>query len=79
LIALGAHVNEITIYENTKPSKRDLPTGSIDGVIFTSPSTVRNFLADYGTIPDTWQIMAKGPVTLKTLEEAGYNNATSLS
>ena len=79
LIALGADVSEITIYENIKPPKRDLPSVNIDGVIFTSPSTVRNFLIDYGRIPKTWQIMAKGPVTLKTLQEAGYNHATSLS
>ena len=79
LMALGALVTEITIYENIKPAKRELPSVNIDGVIFTSPSTVRNFLTDYGTIPDSWQIMAKGPVTLKTLQEAGYKHATSLS
>ena len=78
LAALGAHVTEITIYENIKPAKRDLPSVSINGVIFTSPSTVRNFLTDYGTIPISWQILAKGPVTLRTLQESGYNHATSL-
>jgi len=79
LVALQALVTEITIYENTKPAKRDLPSVNIDGVIFTSPSTVRNFLTDYDTIPSSWQIMAKGPVTLKTLQEAGYDHAASLS
>jgi uroporphyrinogen III methyltransferase/synthase len=79
LSALGATVDEITIYINSKPPKRELPSVDIEGVIFTSPSTVRNFLTDYGIIPDTWQILAKGPVTLKTLHEAGYSHATSLS
>ena len=79
LINAGASVSEITIYENTKPAKRDLPSIEINGVIFTSPSTVKNFLHDYGTIPPSWQIMAKGPVTLKTLREAGYHHASSLS
>ena len=79
LIARGALVTEITIYKNTKPAKRDLPSVNIDGVIFTSPSTVRNFLTDYGTISGSWQIFAKGPVTLKTLQDAGYNHATPLS
>jgi hydroxymethylbilane synthase len=79
LSVYGAIVEEITIYTNTKPAKRDLPSTGIDGVIFTSPSTVRNFLTDYGIIPPSWQIMAKGPVTLKTLQEAGYHHATSLS
>jgi hydroxymethylbilane synthase len=79
LSAYGAIVEEITIYSNTKPVKRDLPSVDIEGVIFTSPSTVRNFLTDYGTIPPSWQIIAKGPMTLKTLQEAGYHHAASLS
>ncbi|MDE2009697.1 MAG: uroporphyrinogen-III C-methyltransferase [Candidatus Omnitrophica bacterium] len=79
LAAQGALVTEITIYENTKPARRDLPSMDIEGVIFTSPSTVRNFLADYGKIPDSWQVLAKGPVTLKTLQEEGYHHASSLS
>ena len=79
LSVYGAIVEEITVYVNTKPAKRDLPSVGIDGVIFTSPSTVRNFLTDYDIIPSSWQIMAKGPVTLKTLQEAGYHHAASLS
>ena len=78
LSAQGAIVEEITIYVNTKPAKRDLPSVDIDGIIFTSSSTVRNFLTDYGIIPDSWQIFAKGPVTLKTLQEAGYHHAAPL-
>lgn len=79
LVTHGAEVNEITIYENTKPVKRDLPDGKIDGIIFTSPSTVENYLTDYGKIPENWHILVKGPVTLKKIQEAGYNHATSLS
>lgn len=75
----GAMVTEITIYENTKPPKRDLPSANIEGIIFTSPSTVNNFLTDYGRIPASWAIMAKGPVTLATLQQAGYTHAASLS
>ena len=72
LIKEGAQVIEWTIYENIKPPKRPLPAFPIDGIIFTSPSTLKNFLEDYGTIPDSWQIYAKGPVTEKALIEAGY-------
>ena len=79
LCAQGAIVEEITIYVNTKPAKKDLPSADIEGIIFTSPSTVQNFLTDYGTIPPSWAIMAKGPVTLKTLQDEGYKHATSLS
>lgn len=68
----GAIVNEWTIYKNIKTAKRDLPNKPIEGVIFTSPSTLTNFLEDYGTIPASWGIFAKGPVTAKALQEAGY-------
>jgi hydroxymethylbilane synthase len=79
LSALGAIVTEITVYENTKPAKRPLPSLNVKGIIFTSPSTVRNFLADYVTIPAPWLIFAKGPVTLKVLQQEGYDYATPLS
>ena len=68
----GAHVKEWTIYENIKPPKRSLPNFPIDGIIFTSPSTFKNFLQDYATISPSWQILAKGPVTAQILQEAGY-------
>jgi len=68
----GADVKEWTIYTNVKPPKRPLPDVSIDGVIFTSPSTFMNFLEDYGSLSPQWQILAKGPVTAKSIEEAGY-------
>lgn len=70
----GAAVDEIAIYENVKPKKRPLPSAPIHGVIFTSPSTVMNFLQDYVTIPKSWKIYAKGLVTQKILQKAGYNS-----
>ena len=79
LMAEGAIVREVTIYENNKPPRRPLPSVNFKGVIFTSPSTVRNFLQDYGKIPASWQILAKGPVTLQTLQQEGYHHAASLS
>ncbi|MEI7998860.1 MAG: uroporphyrinogen-III C-methyltransferase [Candidatus Omnitrophota bacterium] len=68
----GACVKEWTIYDNVKPPKRPLPEISINGVIFTSPSTFRNFIQDYATIPPSWEIYAKGPVTAQALLDAGY-------
>ncbi|MBF0489481.1 MAG: uroporphyrinogen-III C-methyltransferase [Candidatus Omnitrophica bacterium] len=68
----GAQVKEWTIYNNVKPSKKTLPHIPIDGIIFTSPSTFKNFLEDYGTMSPSWQILAKGPVTAKAIEEAGF-------
>ncbi len=72
LIKAGAHVDELVVYQNTKPEKRPLPKENIETVIFTSPSTVKNFLADYKTIPLQWKILSKGSVTSKALKEAGY-------
>ncbi len=72
---LGSIVDEITVYQNLKPHKRELPDhGLIEGIIFTSPSTVNNFLEDYGHIPSPWRIYAKGIVTMNTLEQAGYKS-----
>ena len=68
----GCEVNEVAIYQNTKPEKRDLPTIPISKVIFTSPSTVKNFLEDYGSIPPDWQILCKGPKTSAALKAARY-------
>ena len=68
----GAIVHEWAVYLNTKPLKRDLPNEDIRGIIFTSPSTVQNFLEDYQIIPKHWEILAKGPVTEAVLKQAGY-------
>ncbi len=70
----GATVYEWAVYNNIKPKRGPLPTEHVDGVIFTSPSTVFNFLEEYETIPSHWDILAKGPVTHKALREAGYRS-----
>ena len=68
----GATVNEIAIYENKKPHQTHPPLHRIGKIFFTSPSTVKNFLSDYGMIPQGWQILCKGPVTKEALKKAGY-------
>jgi len=73
LTRLGSLVQAVTVYKNTKPAKRDLPKETIDKVIFTSPSTVRNFLDDYGDIPDDWLIYSRGRLTSRILQKAGYS------
>ncbi len=72
LTKAGAKITQVVVYENTKPPKRELPAEKIDQVIFTSPSTVQNFLADYEVIPKEWSILAKGRPTQQTLRQAGY-------
>jgi uroporphyrinogen III methyltransferase/synthase len=70
----GAQVDPLTVYRNVKPQKRDLPKVPISKILFTSPSTVRNFVEDYGRIPDQWKILSKGPLTSRSLREAGYES-----
>lgn len=79
LTKVGAKVREVIVYENSKPAKRELPSGQIDQAIFTSPSTVRNFLEDYGAIPKDWAIFAKGKPTQRTLAAAGYKSEILVS
>lgn len=72
LIKAGASVCEIAVYKNVKPPKRELPHEEIHSIIFTSPSTVTNFLNDYGSIPATWSILCKGIVSRRMLAKYGY-------
>ena len=69
----GARVDQVAVYQNTKPPKRALPQEGIERIVFTSPSTVQNFLKDYGAIPGHWKIISKGPRTSRALREAGYS------
>lgn len=80
LTGQGARVDELTVYDNTPPAKRPLPVpeATIDQVVFTSPSTARNFLAAYGDIPRYWKISSRGAVTSAFLREAGYANFEEL-
>ncbi len=70
----GAEVTELTVYDNRKPEKADISFERIDQVLFTSPSTVKNFLEDYGVIPGNWKILSKGAPTQKALKDAGYES-----
>lgn len=74
LTAQGSRVEELTIYRNTKPAKRPLPKEDIGQVLFTSPSTARNFLKDYGAIPRKWRILSRGPKTSEYLKKRGYSS-----
>jgi len=79
LVEKGSRVDELTIYQNIKPVKRPLPQNGIDKILFTSPSTVRNFLEDHGTIPKNWHIISRGPLTSACLREMGYTDFEELN
>ena len=64
LRALGFDVTTVTAYINRMPAnpiKVDLY--DIDKIIFTSPSTIDNFVKLYGGIPKGKEIAARGAVT----------------
>ncbi|MDI9570091.1 MAG: uroporphyrinogen-III C-methyltransferase [Pseudomonadota bacterium] len=80
LTRMGARVDVVTAYR-TVPSGRDageltplLAAGKVDVITFTSPSTVRHFLAIMGprfVPPPAVKIAVIGPVTAAAVREAG--------
>lgn len=69
LQALGFDVKTVTAYKNQMPAnpiKANL--AEIDKIIFTSPSTVDNFVRLYGVIPKGKILETRGVVTEKRLK-----------
>ena len=67
---LGAEVVESFAYKNVMPD--DLPDLDLiffDEIMFTSPSTVRNFKKRYKHVPKTVRIRCIGDVTLKEAQK----------
>ena len=63
---LGAKVTSCVSYKNKMPENLpDLDLSFFDVIMFTSPSTVRNFKNRYGKIPKEIKIHCIGEVTLK--------------
>ena len=65
----GAHVEAVTVYRNICPKIKKQDLGRIDEIVFTSPSTVKNFLKIHGEIPARIKVWAIGPVTCSELKE----------
>ncbi len=75
LTKTGVQVTELIVYENKKPVVSKRPDLSqVNSVIFTSPSTVKNFLDLCGAVPQNWKIFSKGTLTQETLKNAGYES-----
>ena len=64
----GAHVDPVIAYRNICPEIKEQDLARIDEIVFTSPSTVRNFLKVHGAIPERIRVWAIGPVTQAQLE-----------
>lgn len=69
LQALGFDVETITAYKNQMPANpTKVNLAEIDKIIFTSPSTVDNFVRLYGVIPKGKILETRGMVTEKRLK-----------
>ena len=69
LRALGFDVKTITAYKNQMPANpTKVNLAEIDKIIFTSPSTVDNFVRLYGVIPKGKILETRGVVTEKRLK-----------
>ena len=70
LKALGFEVETVTAYKNQMPANaQKVSLEKIDKIIFTSPSTVDNFVKLYGGIPKDKILETRGVVTEKRLKE----------
>lgn len=69
LRALGFDVKTVTAYKNQMPANPiKVNLAEIDKIIFTSPSTVDNFVRLYGKIPKGKIMETRGVVTEKRLK-----------
>ncbi|MDD5670631.1 MAG: hydroxymethylbilane synthase [Candidatus Omnitrophica bacterium] len=67
----GARVDAVTVYRNVKTRTRKQDLRQIDEIVFTSPSTVRNFFEKYRNVPERIRMKAIGNVTKACLKEYG--------
>jgi uroporphyrinogen-III synthase len=63
LRADGAMVDRLVVYKNVKPKTQPIDLREIDEIIFSSPSTVRNFISEYGLPPAKVRVRFRGKVT----------------
>ena len=71
---MGAHVKAIPVYRNILPLKfKKIDINKVDEIIFTSPSTIENFIRKYKDIPEGIRIKCIGDVTLSRLRSYGFS------
>ncbi len=71
--SLGAVVVSADAYKNVMPENLpDLDLSVFDEVVFTSPSSVRNFKKRYGNVPEKTSVTCIGAVTLKEAKKCQF-------
>ncbi|MBE6312374.1 MAG: hypothetical protein E7076_04400 [Bacteroidales bacterium] len=65
---MGFQVTVVTVYQNVLPQKvRRVNLQNIQRVVFTSPSTINNFVRIYGGLPKHIEYVTRGAVTKQYL------------
>ena len=67
---LGFNVLSAVVYNNELPKNpRRVNLNHFKRIVFTSPSTIDNFIKLYGKLPENTQFITRGPITQDHLEE----------
>lgn len=67
---LGFSVKSFVAYKNVMPEHpRLVNLNHFKRIVFTSPSTIDNFIELYGKLPEDSEFITRGPITQKHLEE----------
>ena len=70
LFALRYNVTKWTVYNNELPKNpRRVNLNHFKRIVFTSPSTIDNFIKLYGKLPENTESITRGPITQAHLEE----------
>ena len=67
---LGFSVDSVVAYNNVLPKNpRRMNLNHFKCIVFTSPSTIDNFIKLYGKLPENTEFITRGPITQAHLEE----------
>ena len=70
LFALRYNVTKWIVYNNVLPNHpRRVNLNHFKRIVFTSPSTIDNFIKLYGKLPENTEFITRGPITQEHLEE----------
>ena len=70
LFALRYNVTKWTVYNNELPKNpRRVNLNHFKRIVFTSPSTIDNFIKLYGKLPENTEFITRGPITQVHLEQ----------
>ena len=65
----GFEVDCVTAYINRMPEHpKKVNLDEIDRIVFTSPSTIDNFVSLYGALPENKELITRGPITEQHLQ-----------